>query len=98
MTTTLKNKPTEAGAVPPRPPQEEMQTAYQVHTLAQILYGRIAAPHAWVPIPHEPAPFTSTAGYGPTPWGPQGPDPWAAYGWTVPAAPAAIPPFFAFPR
>lgn len=30
------------------PTQQDLQTAYQVHTLAQMLYGRLATVHPWI--------------------------------------------------
>jgi len=51
-------------------PQQEVQAAYHCHTLAQILYGRIAAMHPWLlqpggmpsqpAVPTPPAPWSST--------------------------------------
>jgi len=40
-------------------PHGEIQTAYQIHTLAQILYGQIAAAQPWAPS------FAPLQGYGP---------------------------------
>ena len=31
----------------PGQPQEQMELAYQIHTLAQMLYGHISASHPW---------------------------------------------------
>ena len=39
-------QPQSADAKPPT--AEEMQTAYRAHTLAQLLYGRVAATHPWI--------------------------------------------------
>jgi hypothetical protein len=46
MTTTKTTEKTSARR--PEPSAEEVQAAYQCHTLAQILYGRIAATHPWL--------------------------------------------------
>lgn len=36
-------------------PQEEMQAAYECHTLAQWLYGYIATTYPWLVQPHHPS-------------------------------------------
>ena len=43
-------------------PKGEIQTAYQIHTLAQILYGQIASAQPWAP------PVAPLQGYGPAPY------------------------------
>ena len=40
------------------PSQQDLQTAYQVHTLAQMLYGQLVPAQPWV----QPAPFAGTPG------------------------------------
>jgi|KBSSwiStaDraftv2_1062776.scaffolds.fasta_scaffold02299_9 hypothetical protein len=39
------------------PPHDDVQTAYQIHTLAQLLYARLVAAPSWtpsVPVPFPP--------------------------------------------
>ena len=45
--TTKSTKGATAGAAPATPTREEIQTAYQVHTLSQILYGHLATTQGW---------------------------------------------------
>ena len=53
MTTkTTAARPAEARE--PRP--DDLQTAYQVHTLAQMLYGRLAVAPQWAPLVQTPFP------------------------------------------
>lgn len=52
------------------PSREEIQTAFQVHTLAQMLYGQLAAKHSWT-APTMTAGFEPRMGYPTAPW-PQG--------------------------
>jgi hypothetical protein len=46
MTTKSPDKQA-AGPEKARPPQESMQAAYQVHTLAQMLYGQLPVANPW---------------------------------------------------
>ena len=81
MTKTTEKKTTEAGRPSAIPPQEQMQTAYQVHTLAQMLYGQMAGSQPWVAQPTVQAGFPSmqsaqpmevpgwTTVWGASPWG-----------------------------
>ena len=48
--------------------QEELQAAYQCHTLAQILYGHIAMTCPWVVQAPTPGAVQPTAGMSATPW------------------------------
>lgn len=50
---TTKSETRIEGTVPQSPTQEELRTALEVHTLAQMLYGQIAVTHPWV-VYHEP--------------------------------------------
>jgi hypothetical protein len=49
-----------------RPTQDEIQAAYQVHTLAQMLYGRMAMTHPWLgsSLPVSGAPQTCQGFHG----------------------------------
>jgi hypothetical protein len=38
------------------PLPDDIQTAYQVHTLAQLLYARLVAAPAWTPLAPPPFP------------------------------------------
>lgn len=81
----------------PRPPQDDMQTAYQVHTLAQYLYGH-----------YTPQPWTGSASLyasqrmEPAYWGPYATSAWTNPGWTTnpPGTYHALNPIhpFVFPR
>jgi hypothetical protein len=71
-------------------PQGEIQTAYQIHTLAQILYGQIASAQ-----PLGPS-FAPLQGYGPAPYfeaaapswiGASGMPAWSGHGYGVPQVP-----------
>jgi hypothetical protein len=33
------------------PSQEEIRTAYEIHTLSQMLYGQLAMTHPWLAMP-----------------------------------------------
>ncbi len=72
---------------PLAPTAEELRTALEVHTLAQMLYGQIAASHPWLaygswaphgPLGiHEPMPGPTTIP-GPPAWGGSWVHPYAA--------------------
>ena len=51
-----KERPRESAAPPP---EQLMQTAYQAHTLAQMIYGQMTMARPW------PAPTPSVVGYEP---------------------------------
>jgi hypothetical protein len=53
---TSKNPPKDAPSAetPVAPTREEIQTAYQVHTLSQILYGHLTTTQACGPQPQPP--------------------------------------------
>jgi hypothetical protein len=66
-----------AGKVPKEQPvhgpsQQELHAAHQVHTLAQILYGQLAATHPWIqptyPMGMEPRMPHANAPWAQTPW------------------------------
>jgi hypothetical protein len=65
MTTTKTTEKTSARR--PEPSAEEVQAAYQCHTLAQILYGRIAATHPWL-LQAPRAPWWPTGAVHVPPW------------------------------
>jgi hypothetical protein len=81
MTKPTEIKNAEAGRPSSAPPQEEMEKAYQVHTLAQMLYGQMAGSQPWVTQPTVQAGFPSmqsaqpmgvpgwTTVWGVSPWG-----------------------------
>jgi hypothetical protein len=70
MTTkTGQKSPREHGV---KPSQQEVQAAYQCHTLAQILYGRIAAMHPWLLQPGGMPTHQQAAPTPPAPWSPTG--------------------------
>lgn len=56
------------------PAQQDLQAAYQVHTLAHMLYGQLAAAYPWTQLQPQaapPPPGTGAPGFqmGPTmPW------------------------------
>lgn len=53
----MNNKAAAPRPVEPREAQrDELTTAYQVHTLVQMLYARLALPHPWVPT--DPGPYS----------------------------------------
>jgi hypothetical protein len=49
MSTKMPNRKLEEAPVVPHVPPDAVQAAYQVHTLAQMLYGQIAATQPWAP-------------------------------------------------
>jgi len=57
------------------PTQQDLRTAYQVHTLAHMLYGQLASVPPWV----NPSPYVGAMGVTPPVMGPT-PVPWAQ-GW-----------------
>jgi hypothetical protein len=70
------------------PSQQELQAAYQVHTLAHMLYGQLATIYPWTQLHYVPpmGPVTMPWMQGQMPGGPvapQGPPsyPWAGYGY-----------------
>jgi len=48
------------------PSQEEVRTAHQIHTLAQMLYGRLAMSNPWMATP--PPGIEATGGFTQVPW------------------------------
>lgn len=55
MTTKSTGKGPQQRQQPVGPTQEDVRTAYQVHTLAQVLYGHLATTHPWIhPTPIMP--------------------------------------------
>lgn len=77
-TTTTKTGATETPGEKTSP--ELMHTAYQIHTLAQIVRGEIAATHPWVTPVIPPAGFEPTAAWMP----PIGAAPMPSWGMTTP--------------
>lgn len=49
-------KPARKPAEPNEPLPNDLTTAYQVHTLAQMLYMRLAAAPDWIPMVQAPLP------------------------------------------
>src|ERR1044072_7270437 len=81
---TIKPMGTKEGGLNPETttPRDDLRTAYQIHTLSQILYGHLAARQPWPASPvmgqgfeHMPVhPFSSIAPYWAGMWGaPMGP-------------------------
>lgn len=64
MTKITERKNAEAGRPSAAPPQEQMQKAYQVHTLAQMLYGQMAGAQPWFTYPGVQAGFLSAPPQG----------------------------------
>jgi hypothetical protein len=68
------------------PAQQDLNTAYQVHTLAQILYGQMAATYPWILGTAQPA-FLPLGGpampaaMGASVYGPAANPPMAAQAW-----------------
>jgi hypothetical protein len=52
-TTTTKNEARIESTAPTGHTPEELRTALEVHTLAQMLYGQIAVAHPWIAY-HDP--------------------------------------------
>lgn len=74
---TTKNTATKpkARAQEHGPSREDLETAYRLHTLAQIVYGQLAVAHPWT----VQAPVLDPAvGRGQTPWMGAGPGTWNA--------------------
>jgi hypothetical protein len=59
------------------PAPEDIRTAYEAHTLAQMVYGHLTTTHPWL----NAQPGTYGYGYGAAS---QAPHPAAAQGWIVP--------------
>lgn len=85
------------------PNEENLQSAYQIHTLAQIMYGQLYGVQPWIG-PTGPALMPPTH----QPWTPMANPvggPWAAEmpSWTAPQSPYYTPPtgfhgpFFGYP-
>ncbi|MGD8277859.1 MAG: hypothetical protein PVH00_07525 [Gemmatimonadota bacterium] len=78
MKTEKTTRQTTQPAAGKAPTQEEMRTAYEAHTLAQMLYGRMAGVQPWMAqtswgpeLPHAPAssqPFPPAQGFTPYPF------------------------------
>lgn len=75
------------------PSPEELQTAYQIHTLAQYLYGQVGLPlqQPWYPAMPSMGTYQTLPGIQPVPWQPYWPtmgamQPWPTQGWTTPYA------------
>jgi hypothetical protein len=47
MARPIEKKNMETTTPSPEQPQEQMEMAYQVHTLAQMLYGHMSTGHPW---------------------------------------------------
>ena len=58
------------------PTREEIQTAYQVHTLAQMLYGQLVTPHTGVTYAGPVRGIGQPTEYPAQPWGQPGPMMW----------------------
>ena len=85
MTTkTPEKKEPAAGQTHFRPPQEDMQTAYQIHTLAQMLYGQISTPHPWTGFAHPASGFDPRHVHGAVPGMANWSGMWGAPTWTGP--------------
>lgn len=63
---TGKTHPEERPSAGPSP--EEMQAAYQAHTLAQMLYGQLVTTHPWVATAPPVRGIDPMAGYQTAPW------------------------------
>jgi hypothetical protein len=93
MATKVVEKPKVGGQASPRPPQEQMQAAYQVHTLAQMLYGQMSTLQSWRPpmLPQAASDPTTVSGMsgGVPSWG----GAWAASPWSTPVGFPTVVPF-----
>ena len=79
-----KAAPASKAALPPKegPAPKDLETAQQIHTLANLIHGRLVALHPWLapfPTPHAHAmpemwPPTPPVGAGPLGW--SGSTPW----------------------
>jgi hypothetical protein len=98
MTKITEKQHGEAGRSPATPPQEQMQAAYQVHTLAQMLYGQMAGSQPCMTHPAMQAGFRSA----PSPGAPGWMTVWSVAPWAPSQArvmtPFMPPEFGPFPR
>lgn len=78
--TTRKTQHTSNAATASKAEQdpEDLRAAYQIHTLAQAIYGRLAVTHPWVMSFATPDPFSEPHQWPPTVFGGafRGPWPW----------------------
>ena len=58
------------------PSQDEIRNAYEIHTLAQMLYGQLAMTHPWIATMPPARGFDSVASFQPMPWTQGGPGMW----------------------
>jgi hypothetical protein len=58
------------------PSQDEIRNAYEIHTLAQMLYGQLAMTHPWIATMPPARGFDPVASFQPTPWTQGGPGMW----------------------
>jgi hypothetical protein len=65
MTTTKTEKTGPAIQSKEGPKQADLRVAYEVHTLAQMLYGEMARAHPWVPPPSPLIHFEAAKGGSP---------------------------------
>jgi hypothetical protein len=90
------------------PTGDALQAACQAHTLVQMVYGRLAGAHPWMPYAANPyalqSPYPMPGPYmqGPyaVPGVPPAPSPWMANweaGFPLPPAPQGFAPYFPFP-
>ena len=56
--------------------QDEMRNAYEIHTLAQMLYGQLAMTHPLIATMPPARGFDPLASFQPTPWMQGGPGMW----------------------
>lgn len=52
----------------PQPPVEDLQKAYMIHTLVQMMYGQLAASNPWTVSQMSAMPPGALRGYPTTPW------------------------------
>ena len=58
------------------PSQDEIRNAYEIHTLAQMLYGQLAMTHPGIATMPPARGFDSVASFQPMPWTQGGPGMW----------------------
>jgi hypothetical protein len=58
------------------PTRGEIQTAYEVHTLTQMIYGQLVMPHAGTNFSAPARGFEQPTPYTVQPWGQSGPAMW----------------------
>lgn len=74
MTTTKTEKKIEKTELEEAPKQKDLRVAYEIHTLAQMLFSEMAVTHPWITPPSPLQTFEPTkawsplmTGVGPTP-------------------------------